>query len=62
MLCSTKPRADFISILPEFYEIKLSKKHFDDLCSERTLFDVFEHMSRVHNCFQLYLYSVDNFD
>ena len=53
MPCSTKPRVDFISTLPEFYAIKLSKKHFEDLCSKLTLIDVFGHMSRFHNCFQL---------
>ena len=51
--CSTKPRVNFISTLPELYVIKLSKKLFEDLCSKLTLIDVFGHMSRFHNFFQL---------
>ena len=47
-------KVDFISTLPEFYVIKLSKKQFKDLCSKLTLIEVFGHMSRFHNCFQLY--------
>ena len=54
MPCSTKPRVDFISTLPEFYAILHSKKRFEDLCSKLTLIDVFGHISCVHNCFQLY--------
>ena len=57
MPCSTKPRVDFILTLPEFYAIKLSKKHFD-LCSKLTLIDVFGHMSRFHN-FNCNLYLKD---
>ena len=52
MPCSTKPRLDFISTLPDFNTRTLSKKHFEDLCSKLTLIDVFGHMSRFHNCFQ----------
>ena len=40
----------------ELYAIKLSKKYFVDLCSKRTLVDVFGNMLRFLNCFQLELY------
>ena len=36
MPCSTKPRLDFISTLPEFYAIRLSKTQFEGVCSKLT--------------------------
>ena len=48
-----KAQSGFYCNTAEFYAIKLSKKHFEDLCSKLTLIDVFGHMSRFHNCFQL---------
>ena len=44
MSCSTSPRVCLTQ--PELYAKKLSKKYFADLCSKRTHFDVFGHMSR----------------